>query len=87
MSVPCVRVPREDGEAARRELAAADLVDDELFLGPCPTVLLTGVDPLASGFTRVGDDTDLVLRKPRRAAEWDEVAKRIIDVLSAGGVG
>ncbi len=29
MEVPCVRVPREDGEATRRELAAADLIDGE----------------------------------------------------------
>ena len=28
MSVPCVRVPREGGEAARKRLADADLVDD-----------------------------------------------------------
>jgi len=28
MGVPCVRVPREDGEATRRRLAEADLVDD-----------------------------------------------------------
>jgi tRNA (guanine37-N1)-methyltransferase len=28
MSVPCVRVPREEGERARQALAAADLVDD-----------------------------------------------------------
>ncbi|PSP75103.1 SAM-dependent methyltransferase [Halobacteriales archaeon QS_1_68_20] len=29
MEVPCVRAPREDGEAARRELAAADLIDGD----------------------------------------------------------
>ncbi|WP_440770372.1 class I SAM-dependent methyltransferase [Natronorubrum sp. DTA28] len=29
MEVPCVRVPREEGEATRRELADADLIDDE----------------------------------------------------------
>jgi len=29
MEVPCVRVPREEGEATRRELAAADLVDED----------------------------------------------------------
>ena len=29
MDVPCVRVPREDGEAHRRELADADLIDDD----------------------------------------------------------
>jgi len=29
MEAPCVRVPREEGEAARRELAAADLVDED----------------------------------------------------------
>ena len=28
MGVPCVRVPREEGEATRRRLAEADLVDD-----------------------------------------------------------
>jgi len=28
MSIPCVRVPREEGEAVRERLAAADLVDD-----------------------------------------------------------
>jgi len=28
MAVPCVRVPREDGEATRKRLAEADLVDD-----------------------------------------------------------
>ncbi|ELY96739.1 hypothetical protein C482_15231 [Natrialba chahannaoensis JCM 10990] len=29
MEVPCVRVAREEGEATRRELADADLIDDE----------------------------------------------------------
>ncbi len=29
MDVPCVRVPREEGEATRRELADADLIADE----------------------------------------------------------
>ncbi|WP_254769023.1 class I SAM-dependent methyltransferase [Salinilacihabitans rarus] len=29
MDVPCVRVPREEGEATRRELAAADLIADD----------------------------------------------------------
>jgi len=29
MSVPCVRVPREDGERARRRLAESDAIDDD----------------------------------------------------------
>ncbi|QSW99750.1 class I SAM-dependent methyltransferase [Haloterrigena alkaliphila] len=32
MDVPCVRVPREEGEAARQRLADADLIDDDYEL-------------------------------------------------------
>ncbi|WP_339102804.1 class I SAM-dependent methyltransferase family protein [Haloterrigena salinisoli] len=32
MEVPCVRVPREEGEATRQRLADADLIDDEYEL-------------------------------------------------------
>ena len=65
----------------------SDIVDDEFSRVSCPTALLTGMDPLASGVFRVGGTTDLVLHKPYDAAGWDLVARQILDVLSTPGVG
>ncbi|WP_423999328.1 class I SAM-dependent methyltransferase [Haloarcula salina] len=56
MGVPCVRVPREDGESTRSRLAAADLVDDGYDITAADGSLYVPVtDPAA-----VPDDLDVV---------------------------
>ena len=58
MEVPCVRVPREEGEATRRELADADLIDDEYEISVVDGSLYVPItDPDA-----VSDDLQVVAR-------------------------
>ncbi|SEH16036.1 tRNA (guanine37-N1)-methyltransferase [Natronorubrum sediminis] len=58
MEVPCVRVPREEGEATRRQLAEADLIDDEYEISVAEGDLYVPVvDPEA-----VSDDLEVVSR-------------------------
>ena len=66
MTVPCVRVPREDGEAARQRLAAADLVDGDFEIVHEDGALFIPVtDPAA-----VPDQFDVITRDaPRRETQ------------------
>ncbi|WP_440763984.1 class I SAM-dependent methyltransferase [Natronorubrum sp. DTA7] len=58
MEVPCVRVPREEGEATRRELADADLIDDEYEISVADGSLYVPItDPDA-----VSNDLEVVAR-------------------------
>ncbi|WP_121741229.1 class I SAM-dependent methyltransferase [Natronorubrum halophilum] len=53
MEVPCVRVAREEGEAARRELADADLIDDDYEIAVADGSLyvpVTDPDRVPDGF-------------------------------------
>jgi tRNA (guanine37-N1)-methyltransferase len=60
MSVPCVCVPREAGEATRRELAAADLLDtDHEIAVEDDTIYIPVTNPTAAA-ARV--DADVVVR-------------------------
>jgi len=55
---PCVRVPREQGERVRRQLAEAGVLDEEFAIGRGDGVLYLPVtDPLAAG--NLGLDPDL----------------------------
>ena len=66
MTVPCVRVTREDGEAARQRLAAADLVDGDFEIVHEDGALFIPVtDPAA-----VPDQFDVITRDaPRRETQ------------------
>jgi tRNA (guanine37-N1)-methyltransferase len=68
MSVPCVCVPREAGEATRRELAAADLLDtDHEISVEDDSIYIPVTDPTAAA-ARV--DADVVVRDaPERDAQ------------------
>ncbi|AFZ71365.1 class I SAM-dependent methyltransferase [Natronobacterium gregoryi] len=60
MEVPCVCVPREEGEAARRRLAEDDLIDDDYEIAVEEGALYVPVaDPAA-----VPDDLEIVSRSP-----------------------
>jgi tRNA (guanine37-N1)-methyltransferase len=59
MAVPCVRVPREEGEAARQRLAADDLVADSYEIAAADGwVYVPVTDPVA-----VPDEFDVVTRE------------------------
>jgi len=86
MSVPCVRVPREEGEAARTALAEADLVDDghEIVLED-GTLYIPVRDPDA-----LPEEYEVVCRAaPRREGQvmpadvlgWDPSYERLGDVV------
>ncbi|EMA35447.1 class I SAM-dependent methyltransferase [Halobiforma nitratireducens] len=65
MEVPCVRVPRKEGEETRRELAETDLIDDDYEIAVADGSLYIPVtDPEA-----VADDLEIVVRG---AAERDD---------------
>jgi tRNA (guanine37-N1)-methyltransferase len=70
MSVPCVRVPREEGEATRQALAAAGLLDHDHEIVVDEGALyipVTDVDAVPDGFEAV--DRDVPARRARRMPE------------------
>ena len=75
MEVPCVRVPREEGEATRRELADADLIDDEYEISVAEGSLYVPItDPGA-----VSDGLEVVARP----VEERETQTTPADILGA----
>ncbi|QPV63617.1 class I SAM-dependent methyltransferase family protein [Halosimplex litoreum] len=86
MEVSCVRVPREEGEATRRRLADADLVDEDYEIAVADGSLYVPVtDPSA-----VPDEFELVSREaepretqtmPADILEFDPSYERLGDVV------
>lgn len=65
MSVPCVRAPREDGEAIRQRLAEADAISDEYEIEVVDGVIYIPLDPSADP-AAIDPDLDVVNREPVR---------------------
>ncbi len=65
MSVPCVRAPREDGEAIRQRLAEADAISDEYEIEVVDGVIYIPLDPSADP-AAIDPDLDVVDREPVR---------------------
>ncbi|RKD98006.1 class I SAM-dependent methyltransferase [Halopiger aswanensis] len=73
MNVPCVRVPREEGEATRSDLADADLIDDDYEIAVEDGNLYIPVTDAEA----VPDDLEVV----RRTADERETQTRPADLL------
>ncbi|WP_458206418.1 class I SAM-dependent methyltransferase [Haladaptatus sp. NG-SE-30] len=86
MKAPCVRVEREHGEAARRELADDDLITDDLEIvveDDWLYIPVTNADPVPDGFTVVEHDvpTRRTQDTPADLLGFDPSYERLGDIV------